>query len=433
MVAATLDLRADGIGQNWRRMAVSSTGSCRVLLIAYSFQPNVGSEQGAGWVWARMLAEMADVTVLTSRGPNDSEAISVAGRTVPGADRLRIVEVPVQHVRGRDLKSLPFPGSAVVRYMAWQIPARRAALRLVKTEHFDVVWHVTWSTGWLGSVGATLGLPFVFGPIAGGVGPPWRLVPSLGVAGIAREALRSAVRRVGRLVNPLAWTSFSRACLILTQNADTIAWLPAAARPRAVLFPHIVLEDPPGQRPERQPDAPPTALFAGRVQLWKGPHLAIEAIARLDSWRLLVCGEGPATEGLRRLAARLGIAHRVEFLGSVSRGRLHEIMLQADVMLFPSLHDEGGWVVSEALASGLPVVCLDRGGPAGLGGTPVRSGTERETVERLAQAVRESRGRVVEAEPRDFATRTAALRALLEERGILAQPRVEPRASTPDQ
>ncbi|MDR3636181.1 MAG: glycosyltransferase [Isosphaeraceae bacterium] len=411
-------------------MVVNSAGVRRILLIAYSFEPDVGSEKGVGWIWARMLAEMAEVTVIIAGGPNDSEAIAIARRNVAGADRFRIVEVPVQQILGRDLKSLPVPGADILRYAAWQYAARRAALRMVKSEHFDLVWHVTWSTGWLGSIGATLGLPFVFGPIAGGVGPPWRLVPSLGPAGIAREVLRSTMRGVGPRVNPLARASFSRASLILTQNADTIAWLPSKVRSRAVLFPNIVLEDLPGHGPGRQPGTPPTALFAGRVHLWKGPHLAIEAIAQLDGWRLLVCGVGPATEGLRRRAARLGVSDRVEFLGWMARDRLLQLMREADVLLFPSLHDEGGWVVSEALASGLPVICLDRGGPQALGGTPVRSGTERATVERLAQAVREVEEGVVAAEPRDFVTRTAALKALLEQRGILPTPGVGDPPST---
>ena len=35
----------------------------------------------------------------------------------------------------------------------------------------------------------------------------------------------------------------------------------------------------------------------------------------------------------------------------------------SDVLLFPSLRDGGGAVVVEAMAAGLPVVCLDVGGP----------------------------------------------------------------------
>ena len=38
-------------------------------------------------------------------------------------------------------------------------------------------------------------------------------------------------------------------------------------------------------------------------------------------------------------------------------------MRESDVFLFPSFRDGGGAVVVEAMASGIPVVCLDTGGP----------------------------------------------------------------------
>ena len=34
-----------------------------------------------------------------------------------------------------------------------------------------------------------------------------------------------------------------------------------------------------------------------------------------------------------------------------------------DVFVFPSLHDSAGWVVLESLCKGLPVACLNLGGP----------------------------------------------------------------------
>ena len=34
------------------------------------------------------------------------------------------------------------------------------------------------------------------------------------------------------------------------------------------------------------------------------------------------------------------------------------------VLIHPSLHDSGGWVCSEMMAAGRPVICLDLGGPA---------------------------------------------------------------------
>jgi glycosyltransferase involved in cell wall biosynthesis len=41
-----------------------------------------------------------------------------------------------------------------------------------------------------------------------------------------------------------------------------------------------------------------------------------------------------------------------------------EHMADCHVLLHPSLHDSGGMVVTEAMAAGRPVICLNLGGPA---------------------------------------------------------------------
>jgi glycosyltransferase involved in cell wall biosynthesis len=46
------------------------------------------------------------------------------------------------------------------------------------------------------------------------------------------------------------------------------------------------------------------------------------------------------------------------------REALLSIVTDFDLFLFPSLHDSGGMAVLEALSLGLPVVCLDLGGPS---------------------------------------------------------------------
>jgi glycosyltransferase involved in cell wall biosynthesis len=130
------------------------------------------------------------------------------------------------------------------------------------------------------------------------------------------------------------------------------------------------------------------ALFAARLSPWKGAGLAVRTIALLPDWKLLVAGSGPDASRLTRLAGRLGLTDRVQYLGNLPRARLFELMRsEADVLLFPSMHEDAGWVVAEAGGSGLPVVALDRGGPPQLGAVVVRPGTVNETVERLAACV----------------------------------------------
>ena len=47
-----------------------------------------------------------------------------------------------------------------------------------------------------------------------------------------------------------------------------------------------------------------------------------------------------------------------------ARARSAELYRRHHALLYPSLHDSSGNVVLEALFHGLPVVCLDLGGPA---------------------------------------------------------------------
>jgi glycosyltransferase involved in cell wall biosynthesis len=77
-----------------------------------------------------------------------------------------------------------------------------------------------------------------------------------------------------------------------------------------------------------------------------------------------VAGDGPERESLEALARELGIQDRVDFLGRVPRPRVLELCRSHDAFIFPSLHDSGGIAVLEAMYLGLPVVCLDLGGPA---------------------------------------------------------------------
>jgi glycosyltransferase involved in cell wall biosynthesis len=329
-----------------------------------------------------MLARFGETWVLTRA--NNRDAIEAHLPTVPEAQRLRFIYVDLP-AWARFWKR----GQRGVRlyYFLWQLAAVRIARRLHREVGFDLVWHLTFANAWLGSVGPWVRCPFVWGPVGGGAGTPWRLAAVLGVRGVLYEVVRAAARFGLRHLNPLSHVAWARARLILVQNAETLAWLPARHRARAVVFPNAVLEDRLlGGRRRRL--GPPSALFAGRLLPWKGVALALRALALAPEWRLLVAGSGPDGPRLRRLARRLGVAERVRFLGWIPRDEVLRVMREeADLFLYPSLHDDSPVVVVEALASGLPVVCLDRGGPPLLGGAAVAAGGCDETVRRLARAL----------------------------------------------
>ncbi len=329
----------------------------RIVAFAYACGPDRGSEPGAGWGMARMLATMAEVWVITST--EDAAAIEARVPSLPEGRRIHFL--PVDLPRWSRWWKKGHRGIRL-HYMLWQVAALREARRLHRQQRFDLSWHITFSTVWLGSLLPLLRIPFVYGPVGGGVSPPWRLVPTLGLRGVAYELTRAAVNKVARYANPIARLAWLRASLILVQNNETAAWLPRSCHSKTKVFHHVVLDGLP-RSPAAEGQAR-TALFAGRLLPLKGLALALRALAQTESWKLVICGRGPEEGRLAELARQLGVEDRVEFRGWLERDHLLSVMAdEAQVFLFPCLHEEGGWAVAEAVAAGLPIVCLDVGGP----------------------------------------------------------------------
>ena len=394
----------------------------RILAIAYACMPAVGSEPGTGFAWARILGGIGETWILTRPWPARRAELEAALAAAPEAATVHLEYVDLPRRLGTADWDPFTHGHQRLEYLLWQLAALRTARRLARRHKVDLVWHLTFANVWMGSVGALVGPRFILGPVGGGVGPPWRLLAGSGPRAVVGEIVRSAVRTAARYLNPLARLAWSRAVLILAQNRETLAWLPASARPRTVLFHHVALEERPAARQPRPSDgAPPVAMFAGRLIPWKGVALAVRAVAALPGWGLIVAGSGSQEGALRELAGRLGIADRVEFRGWVPRQAVLDAMRdEADVLLFPSLHEEGGWAVGEALAMGLPVVCLDRGGPPLVGGRPVATGPQGATVDRLAAAARAAVEDPPTAAPIPFLEdRRAALLETLQARGLV--------------
>lgn len=111
------------------------------------------------------------------------------------------------------------------------------------------------------------------------------------------------------------------------------------------------------------PPGRPLALFVGRVAHEKNIGFLLEACAEArgtcPDLLLVVTGEGPALDDLRRQAAALGVGDAVYFVGYLDRAReLPDCYAAADVFAFASRTETQGLVLLEAMAAGLPVMAL---------------------------------------------------------------------------
>jgi glycosyltransferase involved in cell wall biosynthesis len=114
------------------------------------------------------------------------------------------------------------------------------------------------------------------------------------------------------------------------------------------------------------PAQSPVLVMVGRFYPVKG-HLDMVRmmaliVARCPDAILVFAGDGPDRPACERLAAELGIARSLRFLGH--RDDIPEIIAAADLSVLPS-HTEGLPIAGiEALAVGRPVVAFDVGGMA---------------------------------------------------------------------
>lgn len=126
----------------------------------------------------------------------------------------------------------------------------------------------------------------------------------------------------------------------------------------------------------------PVILFVGSGFERKGVSTLLQALARMERREaiLLVVGRDRHEKRMRWLAARLGLARRVHFLGGQEDVR--PLYGAADCFALPTLYDPMPNAALEALACGLPVVTTTTSGAAEL----IKAGVSGRIVEPLDMA-----------------------------------------------
>ncbi len=329
----------------------------KVLISAYSCKPGFGSESGIGWNVSLEMARRHDITVLTR--PTSRPLIEQGLEALPvGASAPRFVFF--EHSRMSALsKRWGIPGSLWWRYNSWQNRARLEVARLHAEFRFDLLHHLTWAT--YRSVPAIWGhgVPTVWGPISGNAATPWHLLPWRWPRDLTHELVRIASNRLA--ADRLA--TAARYCSAIIVSTEETRQAFARAGVAVHLLPESGIHKVP--EPKRRLRFPRLKLvFAGRVVFYKGVHLALHALkaAGVEA-DFAVFGDGTLRRGMQRLARRLNLGSQVTFHGWVSRDQLLNSYADFDVFLFPSLHDGIPQALLEAMANGLPVICLNCGGP----------------------------------------------------------------------
>lgn len=340
----------------------------KILLSAFGCAPHRGSDAEVGWKWAMTLADLGHEVWMITREVN-RQGIDAELSKIGSPSNLHFIyfEIPWFLTLTKGIY-----GRGYVYYDLWQWGAYRRAREAHQKYRFDVVHHVTWVSARQPSFMGNLGIPFYFGPVAGGERAPWRLRCGYSARQWAADIFRDFVNLL-IMIDPLMWWTFAKAEKIYVTSEQTRRLLPRKFWKKTIVqlaiatdwLRHRHLEA--GTKESRGTSKDLRILYVGRFIGWKGMHIGLrafrEVVARNPRARLTMVGRGPEEADWRRLATSLSLDPYIEWIPWTDRETLRELYMSHDIFLFPSLHESGGLVVLEALAQGLPVVCLDLGGP----------------------------------------------------------------------
>jgi glycosyltransferase involved in cell wall biosynthesis len=362
----------------------------KLLVSAYACEPNKGSEPGVGWNWTQALLRRGyEVHVITRSNNRPAIENALLGKKLPLA--VSYYDLP-RWARGWKY----WPGGIYLYYLLWQIGAYRLAKRLHSKERFDRVQHVTFASFRQPSFMGGLGIPFIFGPVGGGEAMPAAFHKGISFIGRVAEASRDLGNAL-IAYDPFMRYTFSRAQTIACTTHETLARIPRRFRAKCMVQLAIGINDAEIETTCAPPPSAPQFLFIGRLLYWKGLHLLLRAMAlvrqSVPNAKLKIIGDGDGRAWLESVARNAGVADLVEWISATPHDEIWREYRESLAFVFPSLHDSGGMVVLEALAAGLPVICLDLAGPGAIVTSscgiviPSRTGNEATTIKELADAM----------------------------------------------
>lgn len=110
-----------------------------------------------------------------------------------------------------------------------------------------------------------------------------------------------------------------------------------------------------------------TILFLGRFEERKGLHILLDALSILnDPVKLIIVGPNYDDKYSKRIFSKIDeinkLKHDISYLGPQSKDDLINLLKMSTILAFPSLKEDFGIVILEAMSCGIPIIASDLGG-----------------------------------------------------------------------
>jgi len=352
----------------------------KVLIIAHEFAPTRGSECAVGWNIVTRLAKYHNVTVLYASGSQESpnsyvELINNYIASHGAIEGLNLVNIDQPHITkfittiNRSFFSLGHIGLPLLYYSGykfWQKSAFNNAIKLHRTENFDVVHQLTQISFRVPGYWWKLGIPFFWGPIGGLQSLPKQFYDLLSAKIRLMEIIRKFSNFYHYKFSKRVIESNKRAKVIYSfSNEDAALFAKRASGTMKLMLDVGTSNNRDSKSNELKNSSIATGIWCGHLIERKAAIILLKALSlskvTKEEIKFQIIGSGPLESKLHEQSKMLGLSN-VEWIGNVDHHTVFTLMNNADFFVHTSLREATSSVIPEALSMGLPVICHDSSG-----------------------------------------------------------------------
>ncbi len=332
-----------------------------LLVSAYACEPLKGSEQAVGWNFVIQLAKHNQVHVITRA--NNQEPIS---KNIPKEIASNI------HFHYYDTHSFfrRFKNKSkgiYLYYILWQIGIIKVVLKLKRQYNFNASIHLTFGNVWLPTFLPFINIPFIYGPLGGGESIPNSFISGLNFQQRLMQILR-IILRYTIYINPLFLYTAYKAKFIICRTNDTKNLFPIFFQKKTRTLSDGAIEKEIFKYHASNLESNNlTIISTSRLIGFKNVITLVKALQYINkdiNYKCVIIGSGPERKKIKEESKSLQLDRHIIYKEDLTRNEVLKDLEGASIFVSSSLRDACNLSLLEAMAIGLPVICLNWSGMA---------------------------------------------------------------------